>query len=541
MLSKVDKSKLREDIFRHLDGLVMAPVAYTLFEKGVTDALLESQKVSPADLAIRFGSNEGYLNVALRLLTAQGWIDRKVEENDIFYLPNDKSVTAFSYFRHYGDVVRLLKFGEDFHPRKFEVEPFLVLKDIMTKYKNQYYFNEAANEIEQDIQQQVLKHIEGAIVGPTVVHLGMGGMFHKYFMEASFRAEEFHKDPESFSIILDFLCWLGWFHCKNRTYSFTDKGLFFARRASAYGVTVSYLPMLRHVDELIFGDPHFLRDVSPGEPEKHVDREMNVWGSGGAHSTYFKKVDEIIIDIFNRDLNEQPRGILDMGCGNGAFLKHIFEVIELRTKRGQHLEDYPLFLVGADYNEAAIKVTRSNLIQADIWAKVIHGDIGRPDLLAQTLQEDYGISLSDLLNVRTFLDHNRIWSDPDPELVRGRKSIGSGAFAHRGLRLDNKAVEANLLQHLEKWSPYVQKHGLLIIELHTVAPELLAAAPGQTPVTAYDATHGFSDQYIVELEVFLKIAEEAGLVSQPKYFSKYPNNELAAVSIHLLKEKEKAK
>merc|ERR1719450_55091 len=27
----------------------------------------------------------------------------------------------------------------------------------------------------------------------------------------------------------------------------------------------------------------------------HVDREMNVWGSGGAHSAYFKKIDEIVL------------------------------------------------------------------------------------------------------------------------------------------------------------------------------------------------------------------------------------------------------
>ena len=62
-----------------------------------------------------------------------------------------------------------------------------------------------------------------------------------------------------------------------------------------------------------------------------------------------------------------------MGCGNGAFLIHLYDVIEKRTKRGEMLEDYPLFLVGVDFNEAALKVTRANLTQADIWAKVILG------------------------------------------------------------------------------------------------------------------------------------------------------------------------
>ena len=33
------------------------------------------------------------------------------------------------------------------------------------------------------IQKQILTHIEGIIVGPTLVLLGMNGMFHKYFMQ----------------------------------------------------------------------------------------------------------------------------------------------------------------------------------------------------------------------------------------------------------------------------------------------------------------------------------------------------------------------
>jgi len=80
--------------------------------------------------------------------------------------------------------------------------------------------------------------------------------------------------------------------------------------------------------------------------------------------------------MLNKPIHEQPKGILDMGCGNGALLEHIFEVIATQTKRGELLDEYPLFLVGADFNKAALNVTRGNLIQADIWAKVIWGDIG---------------------------------------------------------------------------------------------------------------------------------------------------------------------
>ena len=225
-----------------------------------------------------------------------------------------------------------------------------------------------------------------------------------------------------------------------------------------------------------------------------------------------------------------------MGCGNGAFLQHIFEVIERQTKRGKMLEEYPLFLVGADYNQAALKVTRANLIKADIWAKVIWGDIGRPDLLAQDLNENYNIDLKDLLNVRTFLDHNRIWQEPK-STTPNRMSSSTGAFAHRGELITNNAVEDNLLEHLSNWAPYVHKFGLLIIELHTIAPQLTAKNIGNTAATAYDATHGFSDQYIVEIDVLHKIAAEAGLFPDPLYFMKFPNTDYATVSINLLKGK----
>ena len=58
---------------------------------------------------------------------------------------------------------------------------------------------------------------------------------------------------------------------------------------------------------------------------------------------------------------------------------------------------------------------------------------------------------------------------------------------------------------------------------------------GETAATAYDATHGFSDQYIVEIEVFHKICNEVGLSVDQDLFKKYPDSELATVSINLLK------
>ncbi|MEZ7998434.1 MAG: class I SAM-dependent methyltransferase [Flavobacteriales bacterium] len=535
-LTREDKVLLRGHIFKHLDGVVTVSPAYVLHKKGVTSYMLEHKKFSLADISQAFSANEGYMNVALRILCAQGWLSQKIDnkKNKVVFSTNKNSKFAFSLFPLYQDAHELVKAPAFFKDIKFRDDGWAILKTMFDKFRENYGMKLSASESELKTQKQVLKHIEGVMVGPVIVSMGMSGMFHKYFSIASFRPEEFHKDHTRFKVLLDFLADLGWFTRKKETYRFSEIGLFFAKRASAYGVTVSYMPNFRAVEQLVFGNANALRAISKGSEELHVDREMNVWGSGGAHSTYFKKIDEVVLDLFNKPIHEQPKGILDMGCGNGALLEHIFEIIATQTKRGELLDEYPLFLVGADYNKAALNVTRANLIQADIWAKVIWGDIGRPDLLAEDLTEDYGIELGDLLNVRSFLDHNRVWTDVE-KIDAGRVSQSVGSFAHRGVRIDNNSVEQNLKEHFEKWTPYVKKFGLLVIELHSIDPALTAGNLGTTAATAYDATHGFSDQYIVEIPVYLKAAEEAGLVPVPQHQSKFPNNELATVSINLLR------
>jgi len=233
-MTKIEKSILRADLFRHLDGVVTAPTAYALYESGVLDFILKKEKVALAEITKVFKANEGYLNVALRVIASQGWLDYEiVKENEIWVYTNEKSAIAFDLIPLYQDVVELMQVSGEYHSRKFEKAPFLVLEKIFKKYQQDYGLTCSEGGLDREIQQQILKHIEGHIVGPTVVALGMGGMFHKYFMEASFMPEEFHQDAESFGKILDFFTYLGWFQKKKNTFSFTEKGFFYAKRASA--------------------------------------------------------------------------------------------------------------------------------------------------------------------------------------------------------------------------------------------------------------------------------------------------------------------
>ena len=134
MLTQELKKKLQSDLFRHLDGIVTAPSLHALGTKGVLDYLLEHKQASLEEIVEKFEANDGYLNVALRVLASQGWLTQHInnETDEISYSTTDSSQYAFSHAFLYDDVVHLLKFSEKYHHRIFEIEPFRVLEKIFS-------------------------------------------------------------------------------------------------------------------------------------------------------------------------------------------------------------------------------------------------------------------------------------------------------------------------------------------------------------------------------------------------------------------------
>ena len=139
-----------------------------------------------------------------------------------------------------------------------------------------------------------------------------------------------------------------------------------------------------------------------------------------------------------------------------------------------------------------------------------------------------------MLNVRSFLDHNRIYSKPKLSFHE-RTCNSTGAFSFRGRWIPNNELKQNLVEHFSSWRNYISKFGLLVLELHTINPTITASNLGNTAATAYDGTHGYSDQYIFEIDTMLSAANEAGLTAEPEYQARYPNNNLATISINLFK------
>ena len=131
MLSKQDKEGLRSTIFRHLDGIVTATTAYTLYNKGVLDYLLEHKTASLSTLTKHFKANEGYLNVALRVLCSQGWLVQNIDHtnNSIIYHTNANSAKAFALVPLYKECVHLLQYSVHFTENHIGPDAFSALEN----------------------------------------------------------------------------------------------------------------------------------------------------------------------------------------------------------------------------------------------------------------------------------------------------------------------------------------------------------------------------------------------------------------------------
>jgi SAM-dependent methyltransferase len=538
ILPDEEKAAVRATVFRHLSGIALAPTVKALWDRHVFGLFDGPGKwVSLDEVVARTGGNRGYLRVALRLLASAGWMLQRVSNNgtQASFAFTPAGVLALKVAPPlYAEVVSFLPkavFLDDFLYGSSDEPVLPSLRAFVARAKEHWGIQFGTDEVFAKVGEQIRRHLEGMLIGPAMVALARGGVLAQ-LQQGSVKLSAMGNQA-SLACIFDLLATQGWVTREQDTVSLTACGHYAAQIATSYGVTVSYLPTFNVVSTLLFGNPRLPRLDDSGV-ELLVNRGMNVWGSGGAHKTYFRKVDEIVIEVFNRPLEQQPRGVCDMGCGDGTFLAHVYRVVQQKTARGKLLDKHPLILVGADFNKVARRVSKQKLRKEGIPTfHIIHGDINRPALLAGDL-EQLGLDVHDLLHVRSFLDHNRPYLPPADYEKGSRRAKSTGAFASYGREIPPDELEENLVRHLRRWAPYVGRFGLLTLELHTLPPDVTAANLDRTPAVAYDGTHGFSDQYLVELPVFLDCVREAGLHADPRYQAKFPPSELATVSINYL-------
>jgi len=301
-------------------------------------------------------------------------------------------------------------------------------------------------------------------------------------------------------------------------------GRFMLDRCLVAGVTASYYPMLAVTSELLFGDTKEIFQTVGSSPETHVDRSLNVRASGFQHQKYFADLTLAIIDIFDRTpIENQPCYVADTGCGNGALLKRIYEVIRDKSERGKHLDTHPVTMVGIDLNHAAL--VESNKTLEDVPHLLIFGDIADPHLIFEDLKKNGVEEPRSVLHVRSFLDHNRPFV-PTDNIVHAKIAFGaipfqSMAIGPNGDLIPQYQTMQSLVEHLKAWRPLLEGHGLLSLEVHAQSLkakcEFIEIAEG----LHFDLLHAFSLQYLIEPEYYLMAAAQAGLFSDSFYRS-YP-------------------
>jgi SAM-dependent methyltransferase len=276
--------------------------------------------------------------------------------------------------------------------------------------------------------------------------------------------------------------------------------------APMYGLAGSYAQALMELPDRVAADD----PPTPSEINRSIDRGLNVRASAAAHRAYFQVATRMVARLFDGlPLPQQPRAILDVGCGDGTWLRGLYEAITRSTERGRSLRRHPLHLVGVDLDPVALDISRRNL--RDLPATCIRGDVGDAAAIAQAAASATGIDSDDVLSVRAFVDHNRALPAGDP----GRPSaahLTSGVYATAsGSVVGADTVHRDWGAHYARWRKTCGRHGLVVIEAHTVDIAQVNARLEKGHALALQYYHALSGQSPVPHASFLAAARSAGL------------------------------
>ncbi|PSL48183.1 acyl transferase domain-containing protein [Chitinophaga niastensis] len=483
-------------------GLVAIPVIDSCIKKGLFLILQEDAYISFAVLTKKSAANAGHLRIALQMLESIGWVSKN--EQDGYRL--HREIASYQYIPP--DIMELMDF------------PFnAYIDDTSGKYSLDKWINCVVNQWNAP-HTLISAFLDGMLVVPLLLAL----------KEKKLLPPDIPKDGMLFSslassvraeIIRLFLN-KGWALQKETGVHISDMGHYLADRIFITATVVSYKPMLRQIDEVIFGNcaAVFARDNV--DSEQHVDRTLNVQGSGFQHEKYFSGMEDIIVRLFNREpFEKQPRYIADMGCGNGALLKKIYEIIRDKTLRGKVLDTYPITMIGADFNSEALVETAITLNSID--HKLVKGDIGDPAQMIADLKKMGIEDVENILHVRSFLDHDRPYIPPPDNAEDIFPLSGNGVYADaKGNEIPVNEVLQSLIAHLQRWSSVIGNHGLILLEVHCLAPAVIRNFTDKCESLHFDAYHRFSQQLLVEADTFIMAAARVGLFPHPDFFAKYP-------------------
>ncbi|MBL6449565.1 SDR family NAD(P)-dependent oxidoreductase [Fulvivirga sp. 29W222] len=313
-------------------------------------------------------------------------------------------------------------------------------------------------------------------------------------------------------------------------------------QADVWADVIAYRPMLQGIDQLLFGDPKRVFGKGKNKEATHVDKAFEAKAEKALHDRYYKDIQQEIIDIFNQvPVEEQPQVIVDAACSDGTLLKDIYATVSEHTRRGQHLEQYPLQLVGVGTDAQALKKASEALKSAGIPHQTMAGDINNPDDIRKKLK-DLGVKTEkDVLHIHSFSDHT-LAIDAKQPINDSLSPLVAGQLEHyvdqNGQILDALTVLSHWQRHLRAWAESIEQSRLLLLEAHTLPAHKAFEYLDRSENFYFDTIHGLAHHYLIGAEAFLILAANTGLFN--KYQVKhYPElSSFSRVSLHQLTKRD---
>lgn len=501
-------SQVRDTMYRHVDGVAVGSTIVALADHNIFTILEANPGISMDQLQPMTGANAGYLHVALRLLAGQGWLTRSGEPGT--------GTMGFTL------TPAGLQVGGQASAYRQAVETMIQIGGS-TRAKDPSGFGSLINALDQATEKinkswglpehgiplanwwSILTQLNGHVAIPVLSWLTINGWGISRPLDPDSADPEWRPLLESALRLLESLGWA-------EGMSLTSRGTIAMARARQYWHPMCYMETLSKVEQLLFGDPSIQRLTEDGE-ESHIDRAMDIAFSGSVfNATCRSPFLELIRGFFDDPgVQDQPLAVVDVGCGNGSLLVSLYEYVKNHTIRGGVLQDFPLVMVGVEPSSVARETSQIALQNLNIPNIILDGNIDNPDEIARNLSAR-GLDPRQVLYVSKSVIHNRPYSSPrSPANLPATMPTSTGAFAHvDGSTIANPDLQQNLVEHFISWRGVSQKYGMVVIEAHIASPEVSEGLIGQSASAILDATHGYSNQFPVEAEVFLACAREAG-------------------------------
>jgi len=475
-----------QKLLRFLDGIVLAPALSSLSRHGWLEGRDADGPYDTGEFAAETGANLGYLRIVLKALANQGWITACGPESDPLaaWSMTQRGRRCAEEAAMYGAMAAwvplLAQLAADAGAERDHREELGELRRESLRWHRQM------------LSAGLEDLAEYAVGIPAAIGFGLLGWW-RGGMESELGEWECFAEE------------LGWFNGVEATMV----GREIALRADLFEFVLGYAPLLAGTETLLFGDAKSFPRQSVGGQERHVIRRLDIAFSGkvfaqSCRGPFF----DMLLPVFDtEDLSRQPRVLVDVGCGNGLMLAQSYWAICHQTRRGRHLGEFPLDVVGVEYQEVSMEGAAETLKQLQVPGRIVWGDISHPEHIGSV------VDFAEALVVCKSTVHNRrfLGANVRPWDVRSESAIVDSD----GRPVSGAELFSDLCGHFACWRRVLGRHGMIVIEPHATSIGEAVRNVGRSIATALEITHGYSQQLLAEPGMHLAAIAAAGWNAEP--------------------------